>query len=291
MRIVNERSDAHRASAKDLGPEMWAGRDRAQSVYDELSALNNEMANLQRDLAKKNVQLEALNAEKNRLLGMAAHDLRNPLGIISGFSEFLQSDTRRVLDDEQRAFVAVIRDTAEFMLRMVNNLLDVATIEAGQLKLDCQPADLAAVVTRSVTLNRVLAARKRITVDVAPAPAFPAIFFDRDKIDQCLNNLIGNAVKFAEPGTAVRLELRRDGDEAMVAVKDEGPGIPAEDLPRIFKPFSRASVVATAGEQSTGLGLAIVRRIVEGHGGRIWVETAVGTGSTFFFTLPLRPGH
>lgn len=287
MQIINEQNNALRSNAKALSATTSASRGRDLVLYDELSALNNEMANLQRELAKKNVELQASNEQKNRLLGMAAHDLRNPLGVILGLSDFLHDDPHRVSEHEQREFVTAIRDASEFMLRMVENLLDVATIDAGQLKLDRQPADLAALVTKSATMNRVLAAQKDITVDFDAPPALPSIAFDRGKIEQVLNNLIGNAVKFSHRGTAVRITASVADGVVTVSIRDQGQGIPAADLPKLFVPFCRASVQGTAGERSTGLGLAIVRRIVEGHGGRIWVESEVGVGSTFRFTLPV----
>ena len=192
-----------------------------------------------------------------------------------------------MLNEEQREFVITIKETSEFMLRLVTDLLDVSAIEAGQLNLDRHPGDLARLILRNVTLNRVLAARKNIDVAFAPPAEAVPLAFDAGKIEQVLNNLIGNAVKFSHRGTCVRVRLERAGEFAIVAVQDEGQGIPGADLPKLFKPFGKASVRTTGGEQSTGLGLAIVHRIVEGHGGRIWVESEVGRGSTFFFTLPL----
>ncbi len=287
MRINNEQANALRVTAKNLALAEHPAPSHGDALYDELSALNNEMANLQREMARKNVELEALNEQKNRFLGMAAHDLRNPLGVILAYSEFLEAEAGGGLNDAQREFVSTIKRTSEFMLRLVNDLLDVATIEAGQLKLDRHSADLLQIVRQNVTLNRVLAARKQITVDLDLPATLPRIPFDAGKIEQVLNNLLSNAVKFSHPGTAVRVRVACADGFATIAVQDHGQGIPEDDLPKLFKPFSNTSVRGTAGEQTTGLGLAIVRRIVEGHGGRIWVESEVGKGSTFSFTLPV----
>jgi len=289
MRINNEQTNAARAMAKELALALGRGAAVDDSIYEELSRLNNDMANLQREMAKKNAELQKLNEQKNRFLGMAAHDLRNPLGVILVYSEFLEAEASEVLNEEQREFVTTIKETSKFMLRMVTDLLDVAAIEAGQLQLDLQPVDLAQFVLRNVTLNRVLAARKDIAVELEPVSSLPPISLDAGKIEQVLNNLISNAVKFSHPGTTVRVRLTLADGVATVAVQDQGQGIPAADLPKLFKPFSQTSVRSTAGEQSTGLGLAIVRRMVEGHGGRIWVESEQGKGSTFFFTLPVSP--
>ncbi len=262
-------------------PGETAGCTRA------LSLLNNELATLQREMAKKNVELEQLNALKSELLGMAAHDLRSPLGVIQNYSDFLEADAGPLLSDEQRAFISTIKRTSSFMLNLVDDLLDVSTIEAGRLTLDRRPSDLGQLLTDNVTLNRTLAARKSVTIEwAAPAATLPMVSLDAGRIEQVLNNLIGNAMKFAAPGSRVLVAVLSAADAVVFSIADEGPGIPPGDLPNLFKPFARATARGTAGEKSTGLGLAIVRKIVEAHGGRIWVESELGHGATFFVSLP-----
>jgi signal transduction histidine kinase len=287
MRINNEQTNVVRRTAKELSQAEEQGSDRDGVMYEELTSLNNEMANLHRELAKKNVELELLNKQKNRLLGMAAHDLRSPLGIILSYSQFLEDEASAVLNQEQRRFLTTIKDMSEFMLHLVSDLLDVSVIESGELKLDRQPADLVFLITRNVALNRVLSAKKDITIAFDPPANCPALTFDAGKIEQVLNNLIANAVKFSHRGTRVTIRLKCSPDMITVEVADEGQGLPAADLAKLFKPFSKTSVRTTEGEQSTGLGLAIAHRIIEGHGGHIWVESDVGRGSTFLFTLPV----
>ncbi len=191
------------------------------------------------------------------------------------------------MDERQREFVTTIKRTSEFMLHMVTDLLDVTAIEGGKLTLDRQPTDLVELTRRNVKLNGVLSARKAIAIELEAPASLPEVAFDRGKIEQVLNNLISNAVKFSHRGRAVHVSITAADGVATVAVSDQGQGIPAADLSKLFKPFSKTSVQSTAGEPSTGLGLAIVRNIVEGHGGRIWVKSEVGRGSTFSFTLPL----
>jgi len=288
MAINNEQTNALRAALKELSlKNTQEARDRR--LYEDLVRVNNELSNLQREMVKKNVELQKLNEQKNRILGVAAHDLRNPLGGILSYSEFLEAEAWEVLNEEQREFVVAIKEISQFMLRMVTDLLDVAAIEAGQLRLHREPVDLVQLVTRNVAMNKVLAARKEIAVELEPLPDMPAILLDPGKIEQVLNNLVTNAVKFSHGGSKVSVRVTRADDAVTIAVQDRGQGIPEADLPKLFKPFSNASVRATAGEQSTGLGLAIVRNIVEGHGGRIWLESEVGKGSTFSFTLPVTP--
>jgi signal transduction histidine kinase len=263
-------------------------------VYEELTAINNEMASLQRELARRNAelkaandQLEALNDQKNQLLGMAAHDLRAPLGVVLTYSEFLLDEAAHRWSDEHLEFISDMKLSAEFMLRLVNDLLDLSRIEAGTLTLDLQTTDLSSLVSHNVSLNRVLAAKKGIALALRIESIIPAMNIDRSKIEQALNNLITNAIKFSHPATSVEVCLRLIENEVVVSVKDEGQGIPADEMEKLFKPFQKTSVSSTAGEQSTGLGLAITRKVIEGHRGRIWVESQVGRGSTFSFTLPL----
>jgi signal transduction histidine kinase len=218
---------------------------------------------------------------------MAAHDLRNPLGIILAYSDFLETEACDALDETQREFVSTIKSTSEFMLKLINDLLDVSTIESGQLRLEPVLAQLNEVVRRNVMLNRVLAHQKHIDLDFMPAEDLPPILIDQGKIEQVLNNLIGNAVKYSHPNTRVAIRVARDGGGVRVSVADHGQGIPDQDLPKLFKAFGRANVKTTGGEQSTGLGLAIARKIVEGHGGKMSIESRVGEGSTFSFSLPV----
>lgn len=287
MRINNEQANALRLAAKEIALRARGNRALDDAAYEQLTRVNNELANLQREMAQKNAELKKLNETKNRFLGMAAHDLRSPLGVVLTYAEFLEAEATSVLNDEQREFVATIRQTSEFMLNLVTDLLDVSTIESGRLELQRTLVDVSALVERNVALNRVLAARKRIAVDFVPPADGPVrVELDAGKMQQVLNNLLTNAVKYSHADTRVVVTLEASPESVTVKVRDQGQGIPPEELPKLFRPFGRTRVRATAGEHSTGLGLAIARRIVEGHGGKISVESQVGSGSEFRFVLP-----
>ncbi len=262
-----------------------AGEDVA--LYDELMRLNNELTNVQRQLAKSHHELERLNAEKNRWLGIAAHDLRSPLAVVQTYAEFLEAEAGAALGAEARGFLATIGESAGFMRRLVDDLLDVAQIEAGGLRLQREPADVAALTARAVARHRVLAARKGIAVEVRGGPPQAWAPIDATKIEQVLDNLIGNAVKFSPPGSIVEVGLELRADTLGVQVADQGPGLAADEQARLFRPFVTAAARGTAGEKSTGLGLAIARRVVEAHGGHIGVDSAPGEGAVFHFSLPL----
>lgn len=281
MLINNEQTNALRAIQKEQA--------RDYSQFDEISRLNNELVSMQRELAKKNAELEHLNQEKNRFLGMVAHDLRNPLQLILSHSTFLREEAAALLSPEYLSFLETISVSSEFMAHLVDDLLDVAKIESGQLQLDYAPVELDALLTRTVMLNRVLAAKKQVSLDLVAEPGPLLALVDIPKIEQVLNNLLWNAIKFSPPGGRVELHLWRAGENFGFSLKDEGPGISLEDQSKLFKPFQRGQR-GTAGEKSTGLGLAIVKRIVEGHGGAITLESQLGQGTTFFISIPLQPG-
>ncbi len=203
------------------------------------------------------------------------------------YSEFLLDETSSVLDPEHLEFVSIIHSSSQFMLNLVNDLLDVAKIESGKLQLELTPTDLAALVQRNVALNSLMASKKSITLRFLPHGNIPELMLDASKIEQILNNLITNAVKFSNAGSSVDVGIEGFPKEVVISVKDEGQGIPAGERDNLFKPFQRISVKTTAGEDSTGLGLAIVRKIAVGHGGKVWVESKVGKGTTFYVALPM----
>ncbi len=239
----------------------------------------------EQDLLKKTKELNLLNARKNELLGMAAHDLRTPLGAISTYSNLLASELGNTLSPIHREFLDTILDMSAFMSVLITDILDVTAIESGNLRLDCTSQAIEPILRRAVAINGVLSRKKGITIqnDMPEGETFCSI--DRRKIDQVLNNLLGNAMKYSHAGTTIKMSLGIDSDQVTIAIRDQGQGIPAEELERIFTPFKSGSVGATAGEHSTGLGLAIVKSIIAGHGGKIWVTSTVGEGSTFYFAL------
>lgn len=288
LRINNEQANALRAALKETALQRSSRIERDAHLYDELSRLNNELATAQRELAKKNAELTRLNEQKNQFLGIASHDLRNPLEVILTYSDFLLEDAGPVLRPEQADLVRTIRSSSEHMLRLVEELLDVSRIEAGRLDLDLVPADLVALVRSHVGRSRVLAAKKEIEIVLEVDGDLPPVPLDASKIEQVLDNLTGNAVKFSPPGSRVDVRVAReegrDGDRAVVSVQDRGPGIPAELQSRLFEPFARGRL---RGVKGAGLGLAIVRSILAGHGGEIRVVSEPGRGATFHACLPL----
>ena len=256
-------------------------------TFEELMKINNELVMLQRELNQKNRELERLNAQKNQLLGMVAHDLRNPLAVILDYGEFLLAATGGRLSAEESEYLSEIRNSSRFMLAMVSDLLDLSAVEAGRLNLDRRVVDIELLARRVLHLSRPQAERKQMSLHLECPLPLPPVWVDEYKVQQVLNNLVSNALKYSQPGTTTTVRLSRAGDFVAVAVEDHGQGIPGDEVANLFRPYARTSVRTTGGESSTGLGLAIARRIVEGHGGAIVVQSTVGAGTTFTFTLPL----
>ncbi|MEZ5670893.1 MAG: DUF3369 domain-containing protein [Thiotrichaceae bacterium] len=231
------------------------------------------------------------NERKNLFLGMAAHDLRNPLGIIIASEEILQEIGVECLNEEQHQCLEWIKANSCLSLNLVNDLLDVAKIEAGKLELDLQPTDILLMINNVVSASRILANTKHIQLHFDCKNCgenIPLPMVDSSKIQQVLNNLLSNAIKYSHPRQHVWIQIQSDNHEVVISVKDEGQGIPKDEVPKLFEPFSKISTAGTAGEMSTGLGLLICRQIIEAHHGRIWVESIVGIGSTFYVAIPPR---
>jgi signal transduction histidine kinase len=233
--------------------------------------------------------LSQANAAKNRFLGMAAHDLRNPLASIRGLAEFLRDGAVGPLTPDQIDLIKTIHGASQSMLDMVNELLDLATIESGELKLSRQPHNLVELIARSVALTNMEAHKKKthITFDAPPSPVI--LRLDQAKMRQVIDNLLSNAVKYSPPGSAIDVLVQFDPERgtSSFSVRDEGPGIPENERDKLFKDFGRLSVQPTGGEKSTGLGLAICRKIVEAHHGSIVAENLPTRGCEFRVTLPI----
>lgn len=240
----------------------------------------------QKELELKNAELALLNEQKNYFLGMASHDLRNPLGNIITLAQFIESEDEK-LSAEQKSFIHTIIDSGQFMLNMLNNLLDVSKIESGNIQTQMLETDVIDLVQRSITDNRYQAQKKNISIQYSSHENIPLIKGDASQLRQVMNNLISNAIKFSVQGKAIEIHIEKSSTAIRVSVADQGQGIPEEELENVFKPFQKTSVQSTAGEKSTGLGLTIAKKVVEAHRGDITVKSEVGKGTVFSFTLPL----
>jgi signal transduction histidine kinase len=232
-------------------------------------------------------ELLELNQLKNKFLGIAAHDLRNPLSIISGYTTMMLAGTFGSLNGEFQETIKEMKDASDEMLFLISDLLDVSAIESGRLDLSRQPVHLANFLTHRLERNRMMANSKSISIESEISDNLPEVFIDKRRMEQVINNLISNALKFSHENTIIVVGANRANGFVEVFVQDQGQGIPDDELPNLFTEFGRTSVEATNGEPCTGLGLCIVKKIVEAHGGSISVASEVNVGSTFQITIPV----
>jgi signal transduction histidine kinase len=236
-----------------------------------------------KELEEQNKILKSLNEQKNEFLGIAAHDLRNPIGVIQGFSELLEEE----LDDEFKVYTGIITKESSKMLNLLNDYLDISKIEAGKLDLLKNDIDYISFVEQNLKMNEFLAQNKKIKIIGDFEIPSLTLSIDNEKIDQVLNNLIGNAIKYSYPESTIIVKVFKEKNQIITQVIDRGQGIPENEIDGIFNPFKQTSIKPTGGENSHGLGLAIVKKIIEGHNGSIGVTSELGVGSVFYFTIPL----
>ena len=233
-------------------------------------------------------RLREMNDEKNEFMGIVAHDLKNPLGAIQGYAEMILEETG-VPAGEVGDCAGRIRETARRMTEMVQQLLDANRIECGEMKLAPAPADLSALVRSVVEGYRPRANAKQQTLVLQGDNVVCPAVVDSQVTVQVLENLVSNAVKYSPPGKTIAVRLMRESAAIRCAVRDEGPGLSAEDQKKLFGKFARLSAKPTGGEHSTGLGLSIVKKMVEAMGGRVWCESEPGHGAMFAVEFPAAP--
>ena len=233
--------------------------------------------------------LRVLNDKKNEFLGIAAHDLRNPLGTINGYLKIMLEDLEANAFDpeESKGDLKSMIKASEHMNRLIAELLDISAIESGNVNLNRQMINLVEILTEREKLHQRSAAQKNIHLVFDSSIGRVEVMADMARISEVLDNLISNAIKYTFPDGRVKVSCQRENDSVVVHVEDTGQGFSKEDLKSVFVSFKKLSARPTGGETSTGLGLAIVKKVVEMHGGKVWVQSEKGKGSTFSFSLPL----
>src|SRR5579884_1234156 len=257
------------------------------SVLGRLLEEEREVANARsRELAAANARLAELDRLKSDFVSMVSHELRTPLGLIKGYvGTLLRKDAP--LDDETREeFLQVIDEETDRLTELVTNLLDMSRIEAGTLRVDCQPTPLGPLLEDCAARLRAREPARRL--DVALPPALPLVLADERRIAQVVENLLTNAVRYSPDAAPIAVRARVVNGSVEVAVADQGPGLTPEQRAQVFEKFFRIDQSDSRRFGGAGLGLAICRGIVEAHRGRIWVENGAGGGSVFAFTLPVQ---
>ena len=255
-------------------------------TFASQSSLALTNAQLFRRLEQQSAELAVASRHKSEFLASMSHELRTPLNAIIGFSEVLLDRMFGDLNDRQAEYLGDIHDSGRHLLALLNDILDLSKVEAGQMVLEPGPVDLSTLLRSTLGLVRERAARSALTLRLEDGDDLPVAEADELRIRQVVLNLLTNAVKFTPPGGTVTVRVDRRDTEVEISVQDTGVGIPPADRERIFESFQQGERVTSA-QEGTGLGLTLSRRIVELHGGRLWVESEEGKGSTFHFTLPV----
>jgi signal transduction histidine kinase len=252
------------------------------------SALAIQNARLFREIEKKGHQLELASKYKSQFLASMSHELRTPMNAVLGYTRMLLMNVYGELPEKVRDVHQRIDKSGRHLLGLINDVLDFSKIEAGQLALAINPYSVKDVIQAVVASTQSLAAEKNLALKIAVPADLPAVSGDERRISQVLLNLVGNAIKFTDAGE-VSIDAAATDGALEVSVSDTGPGISAADQGNIFEEFRQAEGSTSAQRKGgTGLGLAIAKRIVELHGGKIWVESEVGKGSKFTFMLPIK---
>jgi GAF domain-containing protein/anti-sigma regulatory factor (Ser/Thr protein kinase) len=256
-------------------------------TFADQSVLAIQNARLFREIEEKGRELEVASKHKSQFLANMSHELRTPLNAILGYAELMLDSIYGEPSEKMRTVLERLQSNGRHLLGLINDVLDLSKIEAGQLTLSLNDYSLGDMVHGVVSAVEPLAAEKRLAFTAQVAPDLPSGHGDERRLSQVLLNLVGNAIKFTDKGeVAVRVSVTNGA--FTVAVCDTGPGIPMVDQAKIFEEFQQADSSITRKKGGTGLGLSIAKRIIEMHGGRIWVESEPGKGSTFYFTLPVR---
>jgi signal transduction histidine kinase len=240
------------------------------------------------DIDRAYAELRRAEAQRDSLTAMLVHDLRTPLTAIIGPIEMLTTDLAGQLDEMQAELLTMCSQSAHRLLGLVNDLLDVSKMESGEMTLDLTATDPAHLVTDRANQLAPLARERGIILSAETGPGLPTLQTDSDLLIRVLVNLVGNALKFTPAGGTVTVSAQADTSHSNVtfAVRDTGEGIPRESFERIFEKFGQVEGRQAGRKMSTGLGLTFCRMAVEAHGGRIWIESELGKGSTFSFTIP-----
>jgi signal transduction histidine kinase len=256
-------------------------------TFADQAAIAIENVRLFDEIQDKSRQLAEASQHKSQFLANMSHELRTPLNAILGYSELMADGTYGEPTEKMLGVLKRLESNGKHLLGLINAVLDLSKIEAGRLVLDFADYSLTDVVQTVCTAVEPLAADKKLALKVEASTDLPAGRGDERRLTQVLLNLVGNAIKFTDSGEVV-IKAAASNGSFQVSVRDTGPGISTADQAKLFQEFQQADSSLMRKKGGTGLGLAISKRIIEMHGGRIWVDSVVGEGSTFSFTLPVR---
>ena len=256
---------------------------------DELGALGLNLNRMNDELRRLYEELETVSRHKSEFLANMSHELRTPLNAIIGFSELLLQELPGELNEQQRGYLEDVLDASRHLLSLINDILDLSKVEAGRMELDLSEFSLRNALESGVSMHAEGAIRAGVSLGVRLDPDVITIYADERKLRQVVFNLLSNALKFTPSGGRVDISARMTDGVVELAVSDTGPGVAPDDRELIFEEFRQSPNDRSKHHEGTGLGLPLARKFIELHGGRLWVESAEGEGSTFRFTLPVAP--
>jgi signal transduction histidine kinase len=257
------------------------------NTFADQAVIAIENVRLFEEIQEKSRQVEEASKHKSQFLANMSHELRTPLNAILGYTELVLDGIYGEAPDKMRGVLERIQTNGKHLLGLINDVLDLSKIEAGQLVLSLNDYSVKDMMQGVFVAVEPLAGNKKLNFKLEVPPDLPPARGDERRLSQVLLNLVGNAIKFTDTGEVAMKAAAANGGYT-VAVTDTGPGIAEADQTKIFEEFQQSESAHTKAKGGTGLGLAIAKRIVEMHGGRLWVESKLGSGSTFFFTVPLR---
>jgi signal transduction histidine kinase len=255
-------------------------------TFADQAAIAIQNVRLFNEIQDKSRQLEVASRHKSEFLANMSHELRTPLNAVIGFSEVLLQGIFGDINEKQREYLTDVLGSGQHLLSLINDILDLSKIEAGRMELDLSTFALRDALESGLTIVRERAARHGIELSTVVASDVGTIEADERKVKQILYNLLSNAVKFTPDGGRVAINVRVENGDVRIEVRDTGIGVAPDDQERIFEEFRQ--VGRERSREGTGLGLTLTKRFVELHGGRIWLESTPGKGSTFTFILPMR---
>jgi len=262
------------------------------AIQQRVANLEEELAQTKRELVEAKTQLREADKLKSEFIATVSHELRTPLNSILGFAKLLLKQKIGPLNPIQQTDLSVIYDSAQHLLSLVNDILDLSKIEAGKIRLDAEWISVEEIIVGVMASTYILIEGKPIELKEEIESNLPKVYVDRGRIRQAVINILSNAAKFTDVGSItmrVRKITKNEQEFVCFSIKDTGIGIAAEDMDKVFEAFRQIDSSVARRAEGTGLGMPISYRLVSLHGGELWVESQVGHGSTFSFTIPLKP--
>lgn len=267
----------------------WPIVEELEILRKKLLRLSNEVGDLNRALQKKIAELERSNRLKNQFLGMAAHDLRNPIWAINNYSDFLLDVCSDLADDLTKKNIQSIHSLSNGALKLIDGFLDIAMIESGAIELEVKPTDLNETIESVLSVFTSNSDLDPDRINIVIGKDFPKLQLDGPKFEQALINLIDNGFEHGQKDTVISIRAFIEKPFVKIAISDNGPGIPKQKLANLFSPGAHRKEKKVSGKRSTGLGLVIVKKIIEAHNGTVQVDSTTGKGTTFTLELKLTP--